>query len=165
MLTVFYSGVKGEIKIISNNIESTVFIQVEGETGRPGIYAFNPDTRLHDILKRAGCEITETSPGENMKKTELRSGMKFEVFRKGGIIYIEKGEMSAHHKVTLNIPINLNNESTYGFTAVPGIGPSLSKRITDARSKKGGFSDLRQLKELPGVGDKLYDRIIPYFTL
>lgn len=165
ILVTFYSSIKGERKIISNNNEGTVFIQVDGETEKPGIYAFNPDTRLHDVLKRAGCPVIEADLGKDIKKTGLRSGMKIKVYRKHGNFYIEQSEMSAHHKVTLNIPISLNNESTYGFTAIPGIGTSLSKRITDERSRKGGFSDLRQLKEIPGVGDKVYDKIISYLTL
>ena len=73
--------------------------------------------------------------------------------------------MSSYHKVTLNIPISLNNESMIGFIAIPGIGTSLSQTIIDERNRNGGFSDLEQLKELPGVGDKLYSKIIPYLKL
>jgi len=82
------------------------------------------------------------------------------------IVFIqEERKLSPYHKVTLNIPISLNNVSSEGLTAISGIGPSLSQRIIEERRKNGGFTDLKQLKKLPGVGDKLYERIIPYLKL
>ena len=55
MLIAFYSSVKGDSsKISKDTCEGTLFIQVEGETEEPGIYAFKRDARLSDILKRAG---------------------------------------------------------------------------------------------------------------
>ncbi len=166
MVTAFYLSIKKDIALIVKDTEkSEVLIQVEGETEKPGIYAFKRDTRFQDVLKRAGCSVKETGQLHAVYNQELRSGMKFEISRKGGKLYIKQGEMSAHHKITLNIPISLNKESMIGLTAIPGIGPSLSRRITEERRKKGGFSDLAQLKELPGIGDKLYVNIISYLRL
>ncbi|MFC1494415.1 helix-hairpin-helix domain-containing protein [Thermodesulfobacteriota bacterium] len=166
ILIVFYSGMKGEGSITgTDNEEEKVFIEVSGEVKEPGIYAFKRSVCLYDVLQRAGCAVTETSLVKDIDNSELRSGMKIEVYRKGGRIYIKQNEMSSHNKVTLNIPISLNNESMDGLTAIPGIGPFLSRSMIEERRKRGGFSDLQQLKELPGVGDKLYDKIIPYLRL
>ena len=166
ILAVFFSGMKGDRSIVSiDNKEDKLFIEVSGDVKNPGIYGFEEDARLYDILERAGCEAAEVLLANGTSSTELHSGLKIEIHREGGRIFFKQDEMSSHHKITLNIPISLNNESMDGLTAIPGIGPSLSGRIVEERRKNGGFRDLRQLKELPGVGDKLYDKIVPYLKL
>ncbi|MGD9159432.1 MAG: helix-hairpin-helix domain-containing protein [Desulfobacteraceae bacterium] len=76
-----------------------------------------------------------------------------------------KDEMSAFHKVTLGIPININRESVYGLTAIPGIGNSLARTVTEGRIKRNGFTDINELKTLPGIGEKLFSKIAPYISI
>lgn len=166
LLVVFYSGMKRDGSIISTDYkENKVFIEVSGEIEGAGIYAFKRSARLHDVLERAGLQVTEIRLAKDIGNPELPSGVEIEVYRKGGKIYIKQNEMTSHYKMTLNIPVSLNNESMEGFTAIPGIGAFLSRSIVEARRKRGKFTDLQQLKELPGIGDKLYDRIVPYLKL
>ena len=77
----------------------------------------------------------------------------------------EKDDMSAFHKVTLGIPININRESVYGLTAIPGIGNSLARTVNEERIKRNGFSDINELRTLPGIGEKLFSKIAPYIRL
>ncbi len=77
----------------------------------------------------------------------------------------EKGVMSAFHKVTLGIPISINRESVEGLTAIPGIGNSLARTIKEERIKRNGFTDINELKTLPGIGDKLFLKIESYVRL
>ena len=79
--------------------------------------------------------------------------------------YSKKGEMSSFHKVTLGIPININEESVYGLTAIPGIGNSLARKIQEERTKRNGFTDINELKTLPGIGEKMFSKIAPYIRI
>lgn len=79
--------------------------------------------------------------------------------------HLEKDEMSAFHKVTLGIPININKESVKGLTAIPGIGNSLARTIIEERIKRNGFTDINELKTLTGIGEKLFAKIVPYIML
>ena len=79
--------------------------------------------------------------------------------------YPEGMEMSAFHKVTLGIPVNINRESVEGLTAIPGIGKSLALTIEAERKKRKGFKDINELKTIPGIGDKLFLKISPYIRL
>jgi len=79
--------------------------------------------------------------------------------------YSEKGEISAFHKITLGIPININKESVEGFTAIPGIGSTLARTIGEERKKRNGFKDLNELKTLPGIGERLFAKIKPYVRI
>ena len=77
----------------------------------------------------------------------------------------DKDEISAFHKVTLGIPIDINKESVYGLTAIPGIGNSLARKVKEERIKRNGFTDINELKELPGIGEKLFSKIAPYIRI
>ena len=77
----------------------------------------------------------------------------------------EKAEMTAFQKVTLGIPIDINRESAIGLTAIPGIGKSLARTISDERVKRNGFKDINELKTLPGIGEKLFSKIAPYIRI
>ena len=77
----------------------------------------------------------------------------------------EKVEMTAFRKVTLGIPIDINRESATGLTAIPGIGKSLARTISDERVKRNGFKDINELKTLPGIGEKLFSKIAPYIRI
>ena len=79
--------------------------------------------------------------------------------------HLQKDEISGFHKVTLGIPVSINKESVNGLTAIPGIGNSLARTIKEERIKRNGFTDINELKTLPGIGDKLFARIRPYIRL
>ncbi len=83
----------------------------------------------------------------------------------GSEYHFNKDEMTAHQKVTLGIPININKESSEGLTAIPGVGKSLARSITDERTKRNGFSDINELKSVPGIGEKMFIRISSYISL
>lgn len=77
----------------------------------------------------------------------------------------EKYEITAFHKITLGIPININRESAEGLTAIPGIGKTLAHTIEEERKKRNGFKDIHELKTLPGIGERVFDKIKPYIRI
>lgn len=79
--------------------------------------------------------------------------------------HLEKDSMSAFHKVTLGIPVNINKESVYGLTAIPGIGNSLARTIVEERIKRNSFKDINELKTLPGIGEKMFLKIASYIRI
>ena len=146
------------------NYISPVFIRLEGEVGKPGIYSLQKKDDLPELLRK------ETGQSEDLSlllNSEPRwdSGITIEVNKRGGKYFYEKHEIPACQKVTLGIPVNINRESAEGLTAVPGIGKSLALAIEDERIKRNGFSDISELKSLPGIGDKLLLKIKPYIRL
>ena len=76
-----------------------------------------------------------------------------------------KGELTAFNKLTLGIPISINSESEEGLTAIPGVGEALARAIVNERNKRGTFSCLDDLKSVPGIGERLFEKILPYIRL
>ena len=63
------------------------------------------------------------------------------------------------------IQLSLNAVSAVELEDLPGIGPVIAQRIVAYRQQKGRFSSLDELKEIKGIGDRLYEKIIPYLRL
>ena len=52
------------------------------------------------------------------------------------------------------LALNLNTATVRELDALPGIGPSLAKKIVEFREKKGGFKRVEELLAVPGISEK-----------
>ncbi len=69
------------------------------------------------------------------------------------------------NKLEVGSKINLNTADTTLMMRVPGIGQSYAVRILKYRKILGGFYSVEQLKEVYGMYEELYEKIIPYFAI
>ncbi|QIR14180.1 ComEA family DNA-binding protein [Shewanella aestuarii] len=51
--------------------------------------------------------------------------------------------------------VNINKASASELQALKGIGEAKAKAIVDYRTKNGKFTDIKQLMEVSGIGEKL----------
>lgn len=61
--------------------------------------------------------------------------------------------------------ININNATESELQSLDGIGEKLAKRIIDKRESIGGYTDVEQLLEVEGIGDKIFEQIKNYVTV
>lgn len=61
--------------------------------------------------------------------------------------------------------VPLNSATKEQLMSINGIGESFAQRIIDYREENGDFTDLEQLKNIDGIGEKRYEKWSPYFTL
>jgi len=142
--------------------EEKVFVQVSVSGSNPCLYGFAEEPDLGALLARTGLHV---GLHEGKPDTRYASGTKLDVLIDGKSVQILKGQMSGFHKVTLGIPISLNEESVEGLVAVPGIGPKLAAAIVQEREKRRGFKTTAELLSVQGLGPALYARIRGYFSL
>lgn len=62
-------------------------------------------------------------------------------------------------------PVDLNKASENQLTEVPGIGPSLAKRIVEFRNENGDFRRVEDLLKIRGIGEKSFQKIRPHVTV
>jgi competence protein ComEA len=49
--------------------------------------------------------------------------------------------------------VHLNSATADELDTLPGIGPSLAAAIIRTREERGGFSSVRDLEQVPGIGE------------
>jgi len=55
--------------------------------------------------------------------------------------------------------INLNTATLAELRTLPGIGPTLAKRIVEFREKSNGFKRVEELLAIPGISEKKWEAI------
>lgn len=140
------------------------YVQVSGDVGRSGVFAFCSVPSIQEALGAAGLSGSERVEfrfdGRN-----LINGIRLTLRREDGKLLLSQGEMNAFYKVTLGIPVSINAEPETGLTALPDIGPGLARVIVEERSKRGGFKSVEDLMSVRGIGHERFRKIKPYVTL
>lgn len=60
--------------------------------------------------------------------------------------------------------INLNTASPSELERLPGIGPTMARRITEHRGRHGSFTTVDSLGRVRGIGPKTIERLRPLVT-
>ena len=55
--------------------------------------------------------------------------------------------------------INLNTANVRQLQALPGIGPTLARRIIDFRERNHGFKRIEELLAVPGISERKWKAI------
>jgi competence protein ComEA len=142
-----------------------LYVLITGEVRDAGVYGFNREPGLSELLNRAGGLLAGLVSEEPKAFPELAQGTSVHISMENGHLRISPGSLPAYYKVTLGIPLSLNTASETELQAVPYIGPSLARKIIDHRSRNGPFTAVEQIKSLPGVGNVRYVQIKPYITI
>jgi competence protein ComEA len=58
-----------------------------------------------------------------------------------------------------NTALNVNHATAVDLEALPGIGPSLARRIVADREARGPFATVQALDRVPGIGPALVARL------
>ncbi|MGH7369764.1 MAG: ComEA family DNA-binding protein [Candidatus Methylomirabilaceae bacterium] len=65
-------------------------------------------------------------------------------------------------KTTPLVPIDINRADVTALQTLPGVGPTLARRIADHRRAHGRFATPDQLLEVEGFGPKRYETLKPW---
>jgi competence protein ComEA len=142
-----------------------IYVQVEGDIRYPGVYPFCQKVNLAGLIEKAGGLEPPYYASPAFDNIPLETGVRVTLKRNDGRWGISRDGITAFYRITLGIPISINSESEEGLTALPGIGPKLAGAIVMERGKRGGFKDLKEITDVNGIGDKVYQKIIPYIRL
>ena len=61
--------------------------------------------------------------------------------------------------------IDINGADSAAWASLPGIGKVLSKRIIHYRERLGGFRSVEDLRQVYGLADSVYTKLLPYLRL
>lgn len=133
-------------------------VYVSGAVVAPDVYRLAPGARVVDALQAAGglVELADVS-GINLA-AQVRDGEHIRVPYAGEAV----APAAASEQSGL---INLNRASAAELEELPGIGATLAARIIERRETKGPYQRVEELREVTGIGEKLFTQIASLVTV
>ena len=132
-------GGDNSIEIIPPAAEaSTIDVYLTGAIANEGIYTFNEDSSIGDIIHEAGG------------KTGNADHTSIEIH-----IPVNNEDSSSQFQ-----KININTAEGWLLEALPRIGPTLAQRIIEYRENEGLFQSVDDLIKVNGIGTVTLENII-----
>ncbi|WP_043470151.1 ComEA family DNA-binding protein [Kitasatospora sp. MBT66] len=144
---------------------AVVVVDIGGRVATPGVHTLPNGSRVADALRVAGGPL----PGTDTRNLNLAR-----VLADGEQILV--GEPNPQPAAGAGPgpppagpskqPVSLNRATLEQLDTLPGVGPTLAQRIIAFRASHGGaFRSLDQLRQVSGVGERIYAELRPLLTL
>ena len=130
-------------------------VHVAGAVNCPGLYMLPETARVADALGKAGGPAPDALLENINLAARLKDGEKVMVPRRPAIQDAATGAgaaASSGASAADSALVNLNLAGAEELDKLPGVGPSLAKRIVEYREKNGQFSSVEELDDVQGIG-------------
>lgn len=127
-------------------------VEIDGTLLSPAIHTFPTQVGITEVLLKAGIS-RQMIPSED-SVPPLRNGTRIVLSQSHEGLDIRIESMDAAKKILYALPLDLNGVEADELTLIPGIGPTLAKRIVGYRDAKGRFNGLEELLNISGIGRK-----------
>jgi len=164
-------------------------VDIKGEVIHPGLYEVNEESRVMDIIEKAGglTKNADTSVINLSKK--IKDEMVILVYSKSEVKKLKEKEevkitcpkvndacvtneledplieKKSKEKETTNNKISINKATIEELQTLTGIGESKAKSIIEYRLKEGEFKTVEDIKKVTGIGDSLFEKIKDNITI
>jgi competence protein ComEA len=142
-----------------------VLVKVSGDVRYPGIYETSANSLAVNVIKMA----SPLRPLSQIKfdpavTNPLTSGTVLNLNERPDSSYLViAGKMTVPECLVLKLPLDITTMSEADFDRLPGIGPTLARRIVEYRHNNGGRLRVEDLNAVDGIGEKKYSMISKYF--
>lgn len=138
--------------ITTHSNATFVIVDVVGAVNKPGVIRLPAGARVYDAVAAAGGVSRGHVPSLNMARV-LVDGEQLVV-----------GQATAGGSQSSG-KVSINSATAAQLEALPGIGPVLAGKIVEYRSAHGNFAQLRDLLDVPGIGDAKFSALAEAVSL
>lgn len=142
--------------------DKKIVVEIKGQVKNPDVYTLDDDSIVKDVIDLAGGVTEEADLSDINRAKKLQNHE---------LIYIRnKNEINSNfedNKVVNNLEtaantnnmVNINSATLEELKTLNGIGDAKANRIVEYREKNGGFTSIDQIKEVDGIGEKMFEKI------
>ena len=163
-------GSGSETAAAAESTKAPAYVYVIGAVNRPGVYEVREDSRVFEVIERAGG-FREDAAAESLNlASTVRDGAVYQVLSReeyekaggsGGSGATEGAASGAGNRGLVNI----NTASVTELTGINGIGESRAQAIVTYREENGGFSCIEDIMKVSGIKDGLFNKIKDQITV
>ena len=143
------------------------YVDIKGEVLRPGVYEFSCESRMQDLIKKAGGFTEEADETKINLAQKITDQMQIVVpnlhsKQEGGVTEgnSEKGNLSNTTPSNLKQgTVNINTATLEELQTIKGIGKKKAEAILQYRKEHGAFRTKEDLLQVKGIGKKALEAI------
>ena len=143
------------------------YVDIKGEVLRPGVYEFSCESRMQELIKKAGGfteEADETKINLAQKITDQMQMIVPNVNSKqeGGVTEGNSEKGNSSNMILSNAKqgkVNINTATLEELQTIKGIGKKKAEAILQYRKEHGPFRTKEDLLEVKGIGKKALEAI------
>ena len=141
---------------VPNDEENTVIVYVTGAIQSPGLYKVPSRSTIGDVIKEAGGVL----PYGDVESINLAENV-----QSGQHIHIRFNFHGNPESLLRNQKVNINTATIKELDSLPGIGPTMAKRIDEYRQSKGTFTSIEDIKHVKGISDGVFKKLRDKITI
>ena len=147
--------------------ETMIYVDIKGAVKVPGIYQLKNQQRIWDALALAGGVSEEADTTQVNYAQKVKDQMIIYVPKKGEAVAqsLETLQESAPAQQNQEEKINLNTATEAELQTISGIGAKKAQEIIRFRDEQGPFKTVKELKNVPGIGEKTVERLKDMLTV
>ena len=167
-----------------NKIETEIkeiVVHITGAVKKEGIVYLKEGDRIIDAIEKAGGETKNADLSQVNLAYVLSDGQKIYIPNKNEKIddfiivagtgittntsQASTGTSRNAENNTGTSKVNINTANEVELDSLPGIGPSIAKKIVTYRNENGKFNNIEDIKNVSGIGDAKYEELKNYITV
>ena len=143
------------------------YVDIKGEVLRPGVYEFSCESRMQEVIKKAGGFTEEADETKINLAQKISDQMQIIVpnvqsKQEGGVTEenSEKGNSSnTSPSNSKQGTVNINTATLEELQTIKGIGKKKAEAILQYRKEHGAFRTKEDLLQVKGIGKKALEAI------
>lgn len=159
-----------------NDTGKKIVVEIKGEVKKPDVYELDSDSIINDLIQQAGG-VTENADISSINRAgKLQDHQMIYIADKNNPEDQKKAAETQTQTVITDTPgslsdsggktlINLNTATEDQLKSINGVGSAKAQSIIEYRETSGGFKSVEDLKNVKGIGDKMFDKIKDYVTV
>lgn len=142
--------------------EKNITVEIKGEVKKPDVYTLKENSIVKDLIDEAGgltenADITNINRAKQLQNHELvYIGNKNDESQ--GTVQTASTSQNGSASNTQSV-VNINSATAEELKTLNGIGDSKAKSIIEYRDKNGGFKSVEDIKNVDGIGEKMFEKI------
>ncbi|NME82174.1 competence protein ComEA [Clostridium sp. SM-530-WT-3G] len=156
--------------IKSNNFnkeEKNITVEIKGEVKNPDVYVLEENSIVKDLIEKAGG-LTENADINSINRAkQLQNHELIYIYNKNEESSINVSENTAQSSINtqVNSKVNINSATIEELKTLKGIGESKANSIIEYREKSGAFKSIEDIKNVDGIGEKVFEKIKDSLTV